>query len=157
MCFQIFNQILFNFDGFSQSWLNLSAPTNQRGFQFGSVSIKEWNTLWSFRSEGVQIAPLVHDWHVKMPLHVGLTFLGGKEGKKSWACLEKLNFCAPEYYRAGTRMAAQQQQKTYNRPLHFFPYKIAILLSPKKSYWVYLLFFYYTFSCQTSSVHRGIR
>ena len=57
-----------------------------------------------------------------------------KEGKKSCACLENYHFCAPEYYRAGTRMAAQQQQKTYNRPLHFFPYKIAILLSPKKSY-----------------------
>ena len=69
---------------------------------------------------------------------------------------EKKLFCAPEYYRAGTRMAAQQQQKSYNRPLHFFPYKIDILLSPK-SYRVYLPFFYYTFSCQTSSVHRGIR
>ena len=54
-----------------------------------------------------------------------------KEGKKLWACLEIFHFCAPEYYRAGTRMAAQQQQKSYNRPLHFFPYKIDILSSPK--------------------------
>ena len=65
-----------------------------------------------------------------------------KEGKKSWACLEKFHFCAPEYYRAGTRMAAQQQQKSYNRPLHFFPYKIAILLSPESAH---IEFFYHSF------------
>ena len=66
-----------------------------------------------------------------------------KEGKKSWACIEKFHFCAPEYYRAGTRMAAQrQQQKSYNRPLHFFPYEIAILLSRLYLFTILLLHFF---------------
>ena len=80
-----------------------------------------------------------------------------KEGKKSWACLEKLNFCAPEYYRAGTRMAAQQQQKTYNRPLHFFPYKIAILLSPSKvilSLFTILLLHFFMSNVQCAPRHK---
>ena len=79
-----------------------------------------------------------------------------KEGKKSWTCLEKFHFCAPEYYRAGTRMAAQQQQKSYNRPLHFFPYKIAILLSPESAH-IESIYHSFITLFHVKRVHRGIR